>query len=120
MKISGFGTTSPGDLPPQTTIISAYAVPDTVAPGDTSMFVCNISDSTDSTFKFYWYTPSVGTYIGGSDTTYAGDKAFYTTENHIKWKAPSKSDNNITINVTVDNGSNNAVGVQTNFSITVK
>ena len=120
LKISGFDTTSPGDLPPQTTIISAYAVPETIAPGDTSMFVCNISDSTDSTFKFYWYMPSVGTYISGRDTTYYGDKVFYTTGNHIQWKAPNKPDNYIIINVTVDKGSKDAVAVDANFSVVVQ
>ena len=119
MKISGFGTSNPGDLPDQTTILSAYAVPNTVAPGDTALFVCNISDSTDSTFKFYWYMPSIGTYIGGKDTTYHGVKCFYSSENHIKWKAPSNPDNYIVINVIVDNGSIDAMWVQSNFTITV-
>ena len=41
--------------PPQTQILKAYAVPDTVAPGDTARFVCVIKDSTDNRFKFLWY-----------------------------------------------------------------
>jgi hypothetical protein len=115
----GFSTTNPGDLPPVTTILSAYAVPDTIAPGDTSLFVCNISDSTDSTFKFYWYMTSAGTYLGGRDTTFEGNKTFYTTENHIQWKAPGKPYNYVTIEVTVANGSNDAVPVDKVFDVTV-
>jgi len=118
-KPSGYGSGGP-DLPTyQTTILLAYAIPQTVVPGDTALFVCNISDSTDSTFKFYWSNITPGTPIGGRDTTYHGVMAFYTSENHIKWKAPSKP-YTYTIEVTVDNGSKVNYEVDTSFDITVK
>ena len=53
-KISG-PKTSTGPLANQTAILSAKAVPDIVAPGDTVQFICRITDSTNTKFRFYWY-----------------------------------------------------------------
>ena len=69
-KISG-PKTSTGPLANQTAILSAKAVPDIVAPGDTVQFICRITDSTNTKFRFYWYI-FYGTTIGGKDTTYGG------------------------------------------------
>ncbi len=102
----------------QTIILSARAIPDVVAPGDTVQFVCRIKDSTNTKFRFYWYTPN-GTPIGGKDTTYGGLRVRITSENRIKWKAPDKS-NVYDFEVFVDDGDTLLLPVDEAFSVTVR
>ncbi len=52
-SLKGFNDTGP--IAYQTEILDAYAIPKTVAPGDTTQFVCIIADSTNNKYKFYWY-----------------------------------------------------------------
>jgi len=118
IKIYGPGESNGGDLPPQTRVLKIYAVPDTVAPGDTAQCVCIITDSTNSRFKFYWYIPR-GTPIGGKDTTYYGTGVHMTLGNWIKWKAPNKPDL-YDLNVTVDDGNQDSVAVEDGCQVIVK
>ncbi len=61
-SLKGFNDSGP--IAYQTEILAAYAIPKTVAPGDTTQFVCIIADSTNNKYKFYWFIPD-GTPIGG-------------------------------------------------------
>ena len=116
-KISG-PKTSTGPLANQTAILSAKAVPDIVAPGDTVQFICRITDSTNTKFRFYWYI-FYGTTIGGKDTTYGGLGAYVTSVGRIKWKAPDKLQA-YDFEVTADDGDPDLVPVDEAFSVTVK
>lgn len=119
-KLKGFGD-SGGPIAYQTQILNAYAVPSTVAPGDTAKFVCVIADSTNKNFRFYWCIHQ-GTHIGAIDTVkdlYVGCPAYVTSRNQIKWKAPDKPDE-YDFEVQVFDTSLDLAAVDATFSVIVK
>jgi len=102
--------------PPQTQILKAYAVPDTVAPGDTARFVCVIKDSTDNRFKFLWYIGQGKVLDAEYSNTYNG---YVSNTNTIKWEAPIK-EGSYSCDVYAYNGSKDSVSVDDVLQITVK
>jgi len=117
-KLNVGGRSNPGDPPDQTRILKAYAVPSTVAPGDTVECFCIISDSTNTRFKFYWFAAR-GTLIGGIDTTYHGLGGHMTTVNRIGWKAPNIPDG-YDFEIIVDDNSQDSLATDATFSVLVK
>jgi len=118
-KISGAGESNIVGY--QTQILKAYAVPSTVPPGDTARFVCVITDSTNSRFKFYWCIHQ-GSPIGAIDTVkdlYVGCPAYVTSRNQIEWKAPDKP-NEYDFEVEVNDTSSDLAPVDATFSVIVK
>ena len=117
-KISGIPDDT-GPIAYQTQILKAYAVPNTVAPGDTVQCVCIIADSTNKNFKYYWSVSPGGTFTGGKKTTFGGVVSYVTSSNHIKWKAPNKIGANY-FEVDVDDSSSGLGIPSTAFSVAVK
>ena len=105
-------------LPPQTTILDVRVEPDTVAPGDTASFTCIIEDSLDKSFKFYWLV-DVGTALNGevSDPDYPS--IYKTIDNSISWLSP-QAKGLYSLEIAVNNDSEDSVGVRTSFSIVVE
>jgi hypothetical protein len=116
--LSGLGGSGEITQPNQINILYIKVSPDTVAVGDTATFTCVFIDSIKTNLKFYWHIHN-GTAIGGKDTTYAGNMVYMTLQNHIRWKAPSKS-GTYDFEVEEDNGSRDSSGVSKVFGVPVK
>jgi len=117
-KLNVGGRSNPGDPPDQTRILKTYAIPSTVAPGDTAKFVCVIADSTNARFRFIWFVPN-GTALSGEHILYPYNPAYKTVKSILLWKAPSKPDL-YDFAVTVDDSAKDSVSVEGGFQVIVK